>query len=192
MGLELERGLELFLKEKLKQSITYPFLCFGCHSFTSEAQRTFVTLHFACSVILCPQNSAPAISLSRKWWLRVLEIPKSCTLSMGRLSGHHKGSNFFLFGEGGGVRLFFPLVPNVFPMCSHHFPMGSLSGSQRVLLIPTLFPKTFLIAPWVVLPYLMFFAQSLTLILYIGWVTLEHYLNSIFGVSRGWKQFFVW
>jgi hypothetical protein len=124
MRLKPERGLDLFLKFFLKQTIAYPFLCFWCHLFTSEAQRTFVTLHFACSLTLCPQNSAPAISLSQNWWPRVLAIPKSCMLSMRRLSGAPQGIQFFCFWGGGGVRLFSPLVPNSFPMCSHHFPMG--------------------------------------------------------------------
>jgi hypothetical protein len=66
---------------------------------------------------------------------------------MRRLSKHHKASNFFLFGEGVRWNIFFPLVHKAFPMCSHHFPMESLSGAQRVPQIPRLLPKTFLIAP---------------------------------------------
>jgi hypothetical protein len=46
MELELERGPELFKILFLKQTITHPFLVFS--EFTSDAQRTFVTLQVAC------------------------------------------------------------------------------------------------------------------------------------------------
>jgi hypothetical protein len=101
--------------------------------------------HFACSVTVCPQNSAPAISLSQKWWPRVLCL-KVARCQWEGWAGTYRDPIFSFWG-GGAVRLFFPVVVNAFPMCSHHFPVGSLSGSQRVLQIPRLFPKTFLTAP---------------------------------------------
>lgn len=50
MELELERGLELFKILFLKQTITHPLLVFSVLllHFTSDAQRTFVTLQVAC------------------------------------------------------------------------------------------------------------------------------------------------
>jgi hypothetical protein len=47
VGLELERDLELFFqKSRSKLSFVLP-LCFLSYSFTSDSQRTFVTLQFA-------------------------------------------------------------------------------------------------------------------------------------------------
>ncbi len=147
MGLELERGSRAIFFQKIWSKLSLILSCFWCHSFTSEAQRTFVTLHFACSVRLSPQNSAPAISLSQKWWPRVLEIPKKFHAVNEKAERAPQGIQFFSFWGGVGWDYFFPLVPNAFLMCSHHFRMGSLSGFQRVLQIPRLLPKTFPIAP---------------------------------------------
>jgi hypothetical protein len=80
---------------------------------------------------------------------------------MGRLSTH-KQSSFFLvdiwgMGIGGGERdfLFFSLLSNAFPSCSHHVPK----------VFPNMFLKMFPIAPWF---YPVWFAQSCLLVNCIG------------------------
>ncbi len=80
---------------------------------------------------------------------------------MGRFDTH-KQSSFFSFGcmgqgTSGGERdfLFFSLLPNVFPSCSHGVPIR----------FPNMFLKMFPIAP---LFYPIWFAQSCLLVNCIG------------------------
>ncbi len=80
--------------------------------------------------ILCPQNSASAISPSQKWWPTILEIEISCSQWEGSACTYER-SSFSLFERGN--RDFFCFVP-LFPMYSIKF----WSSSQ----IPIVFPIT--------------------------------------------------
>ncbi len=88
---------------------------------------------------LCPQHFAPSIGLGQNWWPTVLEIGFRVHAANGK--AQHDGPSFFFGGEMGGKFFgFFFIVPNVFPTCSHHVPMGFLEFSSCSL-------KTFPIAP---------------------------------------------
>ncbi len=69
------------------------------------------------------QIYAPVISPGQKWWQTVLEREISCSQWEASACTHDEPC-FCLLGEGGGRHfLFFFLVPNVFPTCSHHVPL---------------------------------------------------------------------
>jgi hypothetical protein len=65
MRLELERGLEQFLQKIWSKLWLVLFLCFLCYSFTSDTQRTLVSLQVAHPMT---QKSLNSIKVWLKYW----------------------------------------------------------------------------------------------------------------------------
>jgi hypothetical protein len=103
----------------------WPITCWtsSTGNFSFEKSNTRTNFYFVChcwKTRLCPQNSAPAISLGKKWWPTVLEVEISCN-QWGGSACTHEQSSLFLFEWGGGeigIFCFFHLFPMCSPRCS--------------------------------------------------------------------------